>query len=117
MANRSAASLNAPRLDDAVVAEAVRLLAETCRPERIYLFGSVPRGEATADSDYDFMVVVPDDAPPELKDDRRAFRALASLAAPMDVLVWTRSEFDRRLHLRASLPSTVVREGILLYGS
>jgi hypothetical protein len=39
------------------------------------------------------------------------------LGAALDLLVWTRAEFDSRLHLRASLPSTVQREGKLLYGA
>jgi hypothetical protein len=31
------------------------------------------------------------------------------------VLVWSRTAFDRRRHLRASLPATILREGRLLY--
>ncbi|HBY97228.1 MAG TPA: DNA polymerase III subunit beta, partial [Chloroflexi bacterium] len=34
-----------------------------------------------------------------------------------DVLVWPRQTFDERLHLRASLPATIVREGKLLYAA
>jgi uncharacterized protein len=34
-------------------------------PSPFYLFGSKARGEAGPDSDYDLMVIVPDDAPPE----------------------------------------------------
>lgn len=102
---------------DAVLSEAVRLLVDACQPERIYLFGSAARGEATPDSDYDFMVVVPDDAPPEHKNDLRAYEALVELPIPKDVLVWTRSQFDCRLPLKASLPATIVREGKLLYES
>jgi predicted nucleotidyltransferase len=33
------------------------------KPVRIYLFGSVARGDDGPDSDLDFLVVVPDDAP------------------------------------------------------
>jgi hypothetical protein len=29
--------------------------------------------------------------------------------------VWAKSAFERRLHVVASLPATVAREGILLY--
>lgn len=39
------------------------------RPDRIYLFGSAARGDAAPDSDYDFMVVLPDDTPREIRDD------------------------------------------------
>ena len=46
---------------DPVLTEVVRRLVEAYSPERIYLFGSVARGEAGPDSDYDIMVIVPDD--------------------------------------------------------
>jgi Nucleotidyltransferase domain len=48
---------------DPMLAEIVRSLIEAYQPERIYLFGSLARGEGGPDSDYDLMVVVPDDAP------------------------------------------------------
>ena len=68
-------------------------------------------------SDYDLMVVVPDHAPPELKDCDLAYRALRGLGIAKDLLVWTHSEFEKRLHLKASLPSTIVREGKLLHAA
>jgi len=33
------------------------------------------------------------------------------------VVVWTRSAFDSRVHLAASLPATVMREGKLLHAA
>ncbi len=107
--------LAAPSVDSPVLAEIVRRLVEVYRPERIYLFGSAARGEATVDSDYDLMVIVPDDTPPELRRGVRAYEAFRGIKASADVMVWTRTAFDERLQLRASLPSTVVREGRLLY--
>ena len=104
-----------PSADDLVLAEIVRRLVQAYHPERIYLFGSAARGEAGPDSDYDIMVVVPDGSAPELRECDLAYRTLRGLRVAKDVLVWTRSEFDRRLHLRASLPSTVLRDGKLLY--
>lgn len=86
-------------------------------PELIYLFGSAARGEATADSDYDLLIVVPDVSPPALRRARKGYEALWGLGVPVDVVVWTRGDFDERLHLRASLPATVVREGILLHAA
>jgi len=106
-----------PSADDPIVAEIVRRLVELYRPERIYLFGSAARGEAAPDSDYDFMVVVSDDTPREIRETRAVFRALFDIGAPIDVLVWTRQEFDKRLHLRVSFPSAIVREGKLLYAA
>jgi len=63
------------------------------------------------------MVVVPDGTPREVRETKLVFKELFDIDAPIDVLVWTREEFDKRLHLRVSLPSTVVGEGKLLYGA
>ena len=63
------------------------------------------------------MIVVSDDAPPEFQDCRLGYQALSGLGIAKDILVWKRGEFDKRLHLKASLPSTVVEEGMLLYAS
>lgn len=106
-----------PGLEDLVLAEIVHRLVEAFHPERIYLFGSQARGEAGLDSDYDIMVVVPDSAPPECRRSRLAYEALWGTGAAADVLVWTRGAFESRLHLRASLPSTVLSEGKLLYAA
>jgi predicted nucleotidyltransferase len=107
--------MKAHSADDPVLAEVVRRLAHAYRPERIYLFGSTARGEAGADSDYDLMVIVPDESSPEYRSCDLAYRVLRGLRVAKDVLVWPRTEFEKRLHLNASLPSTVLREGRLLY--
>jgi uncharacterized protein len=101
--------------NDQTLAELVRRLAEAFEPERIYLFGSKARGETGPDSDYDFLVVVPDESPPERQRSRLAYQALRGTRTAADVLVWTKQAFESRLHLPASLPATVVREGKLLY--
>ena len=49
--------------DDPALAEAVRRPIAVYQPERICLFGSVARGDAGPYSDYELLVVVPDDAP------------------------------------------------------
>lgn len=103
--------------EDARLQEIVRRLVAAFEPERVYLFGSRARDEDHADSDYDLMVVVPDSHPPHRQKSRLAYQALRGTGVAADVLVWTKSEFDSRLHLRASLPSTIVKDGRLLHGS
>lgn len=104
-------------VEDPILREIVGRLVEALCPDRIYLFGSHARGDAGPDSDYDLLVVVSDDSPPERRSSRLAYQALWSVGRSGDVLVTTRREFERRLHLRASLPSTVLREGRLLYAA
>jgi len=102
---------------DRIVRKVVDGLVTIYRPERVYLFGSRARGDAGPDSDYDFLLVVSDSAPPELLRSAPAYEVLWSLKAAADVVVWTHTEFEKRLHLRASLPATVIREGRLLYAA
>ncbi|GEJ59496.1 nucleotidyltransferase domain-containing protein [Anaeromyxobacter diazotrophicus] len=102
------------RRDDPVLEELVRRLRAAYQPERVYLFGSRARGESGPDSDYDLLLVVPDDAPPERRRAKLAYRALRGTGVAADVLVWTRSAFDERLSVVASLPATVAREGALV---
>ena len=106
-----------PSADDPILAEVVRRLQELHHPEQIYLFGSAGRGESSPDNDYDLMVVVPDSTPGSLRDSGRAYKAIWRLGVATDVLVWTHSDFEDRLQLKASLPSTIRREGKLLYAA
>lgn len=103
--------------NDPVLAEIVRRLVEAYQPERIYLFGSRARGDPGPDSDYDLIVIVSDDAPPDRRRSRLAYQVLRGTGRAADVLVWTRTSFDSRLHLRASLPATIVAEGALLHAA
>ena len=102
---------------DPILTAIIERLVEIYHPERIYLFGSAARGDASPDSDYDLLIVVPDATPPASLDTGPAYRALWRLGAAVDLLVWTRGQFESRLHLRASLPATVLREGRLLYAA
>ena len=110
-------SFQTPTAGDPALAEVVRRLVEAYRPLRVYLFGSVARGDAGPDSDYDILLVVPDDAPPERRDSHLAYEVVWGAGTAADVLVCTSEYFESRLPLKASLPATVVREGRLLHGA
>lgn len=92
----------------------VRLIVAQFHPERIVLFGSHGRGDASRDSDIDLLVVMP------LNGSKRERRleiqmALRNVRFPKDVLVATPAEW----RLQKNIPGTVVwpahREGIVLY--
>jgi predicted nucleotidyltransferase len=107
----------AVELADARLAEVMRRLVAALQPERIYLFGSRARGEATPESDYDVLVVVSQTPDEPYHLERRAYSALVGLATPVDVVVMSRERFERRRMVAASLPATVEREGKLLYAA
>ncbi|MCC7107424.1 MAG: nucleotidyltransferase domain-containing protein [Chloroflexi bacterium] len=104
-------------VEEPLLAEAVKRLVDAFAPERIYLFGSRARGDASEDSDYYLFVIVPASDLPHVRRAQVAHLALRDLGAPKDVVVWTREEFERYLPVVTSLPATVAREGRLLYAA
>jgi predicted nucleotidyltransferase len=100
-----------------LLAGLVERLVDAYQPDRIYLFGSKARGDAGPDSDFDLLIIVPDTAVPDRKNSRLAYESLRGTGTAADVLVLTRSAFESRLHLVASLPATVAREGRLLHAA
>jgi hypothetical protein len=92
-------------------------LVEYFQPVRIYLFGSAARGDSGPDSDLDFCVVLPDDAPESLYRPG-IHRALWGVGTAADVVRFPVADFDARAaHVASSLPAAVLREGRLLYDS
>ncbi len=103
---------------DQAIEEITRRLVEFYRPEKVYLFGSVARGDDGPDSDLDFCVVVPDDTPAAKFRAGATCGVLADIVTAADVIPWRRTDFERRAAwVKASLPATIVREGQLLYES
>jgi predicted nucleotidyltransferase len=74
--------------------EIVDCIREHFQPEKIILFGSYARGEATEDSDLDLLVVAETDLPP-----RERFptvsRLLGEYPVAFDVILKTPEEFHR----------------------
>ncbi|HEY5792716.1 MAG TPA: nucleotidyltransferase domain-containing protein [Chthoniobacterales bacterium] len=99
------------------ISRTVENLRKGLDPEAIYLFGSYARGEETPDSDVDFLVIVPHSDLPRYRRSQIAREIAADARLPKDILVLTREEWQRGLRVPVSLPSTVRREGRLLYGN
>ena len=101
---------------DEAIREITRRLVEFYQPVRIYLFGSVARGDDGPDSDLDFLVVVPDDIDPEKLRTGAVYSYVSGSGYAKDIIPWRKTDFEARAaHVVASLPATVVREGRVLY--
>lgn len=72
----------------------VERIVESLRPEEIWLFGSRAEGRARPDSDYDLLVVLPDDAPESALDLTKAWELTCGLGIPADLVPCTRSDFE-----------------------
>ncbi len=90
-------------------------LTEALGPDRIYLFGSYARGEAGPDSDLDFLVVVPRSTKSRYQRAVEARGFVRDIVVPKDIIVLTRTEWEREIKAPCSLSSTVLREGIALH--
>jgi uncharacterized protein len=99
------------------LAEVVRRLVERFQPDRIYRFGSRARGDATEDSDYDLLMVVPSSNKSVVEQMVEARMAVSHIKLPTEIIVFTRDRFERHAPVVASLAASVVREGKLLYAA
>lgn len=104
-------------MSDPILTEVVRRLVAELRPERIYLFGSRARGDATGDSDYDLMILLPYPVDQPYPLEVQALRALRDLHLAVDTLVMSGDRFEWLSGAAASLPATIKREGRLLYAA
>lgn len=101
---------------DAATREATERLVNMLHPEKIILFGSHAWGTPHESSDLDLFVIVgASDLPPH-KRAQAAYRSLAGLGMPCDVLVYTHEEVERIRRVKASLTRRVLEEGKVLYG-
>jgi len=89
-------------------------IVQRFHPVRVVLFGSHARGTATAESDVDLLVVLP-----QIADKRRTTvdirRALGDLPVSKDIVVTTPDEIARRGDLIGSVLRPALREGKVVY--
>jgi predicted nucleotidyltransferase len=98
----------------------VRLLddvVQTLNPLAIYLFGSRAEGRASPTSDYDLVVILPDDAPEEALDVVKASAAGRRAKVPADIIPTTREVFLACRGNLSTLEGVAQARGVLVYGS
>jgi len=106
------------RVSEQLIEEMVRTIVDEVDPRRIYLFGSSARGDQTADSDVDFLIVEDEgfglgrNRWSELK---RIRKALRPFRVPKDILVYSQEEFETWERSVNHIVARAAREGKLLY--
>jgi predicted nucleotidyltransferase len=90
------------------------LLIEAAKPNRIIMFGSQARGEASEDSDFDVMVVE-EAVPDRVGEMVRLNRLVRSLAIPVDLLVVSAEKFNYWCDTPGNVYFEAATEGEVLY--
>ena len=101
------------------IREMTRRFVEVLHPVKIILFGSYAKDTYREDSDYDFYIIMPDEATEQKMFDATtaAYWAIDSMRErkAVDILMHTQSHFEyRKTH--PTMEKVVDREGVVLYG-
>jgi uncharacterized protein len=91
-----------------------RDMAITSNAERVILFGSYARGDATEHSDVDLLFIAESDLP-RFKRSRALYKLLKPYPFAMDIVVYTPQEIEKGKKSKVSFVSTVLKEGETLY--
>jgi HEPN domain-containing protein len=92
-------------------------VVEYFKPQRVILFGSRARGEATRDSDIDLLVIVDDDTPAEKLNWKAGYEAHPSYIRAADVFPMRAETFERNRNIVGTLAAEADTDGIVVYGS
>ena len=95
----------------------VRRVVEVMEPLQVWLFGSRAEGRARPDSDYDLLVVVPDDASEELFDPLRVWQIGRDAGVHADIVPCTQHDFEEERHEVDSLPRAATIRGRMLHST
>jgi len=97
-------------IDDQRLKRAIDRLVAALNPRLIYLFGSRARGDHTADSDYDLLVVTD-----EALSYEEVYEPVFGTGARCDVVPCTPEELWDARHNAGGVLRDVLHEGVLLY--
>lgn len=89
-------------------------MAIAVHAERVILFGSHARGDATEHSDVDLMIIAESDLP-RFKRSRKLYKLIKPHPFAMDLVVYTPQEIEKGKKSKVSFVSTVLQEGKTLY--
>ena len=102
--------------DNVEIREIVDAILSAVQVLEIYIFGSFATGMATADSDFDFYVVIPDDS---IRAREATWKIRECLIGKqkrgLDMLVGTKSKFNK-FKDTYSIENEVLQTGVKLYG-
>ena len=96
----------------------VRLIVNAVDPEKVILFGSQSRGDATPQSDVDLVVIEAgsfDATRSRLKEEARLYKTLARVRVRKDILVYSAADVEYWKDSLNYVLARALREGRVLY--
>jgi len=94
------------------ISEIAKVIKDEFNPSRLFLFGSRANGNSHEDSDYDFVVVIPENKKSRLQNMERARNILHEKCdISADVFVYSQAEFDEWKNELNSIPETAMNTG------
>ncbi|MFP4686597.1 MAG: nucleotidyltransferase domain-containing protein [bacterium] len=96
--------------------EIINIIRQTTTPLKIILFGSAATDEMGPNSDFDLLVVVPDDIP-RLKTAKNIYRNKLGTGFAADIIVVTKSELEKYKNSPGLIYQKALNEGKLLYAA
>ena len=95
------------------IKEFVKKVVAQFHPQRVILFGSYAYGKPTADSDVDLLVVMPHKGHPAVQ--ASEIRKHVRAGFPMDLVVRSPKEIQRRLAMDDFFISEIMERGRAIY--
>lgn len=101
-------------IENTKINDIVNTIAVRFNPDKIILFGSYANGNPNNSSDLDLLIVKDTDQPRH----KRSFefqKALIGTMIPLDILVYTKKEFEIEKDEKKSFLNSVIKTSKILY--
>ncbi|MDQ1284392.1 MAG: uncharacterized protein QG620_740 [Patescibacteria group bacterium] len=99
---------------EARIPEIKEKIVKEINPKKIILFGSYAWGNPNEDSDVD-LLVIQDSEEPRRERQITLRKKLFGIEVPMDIIIYTPEELEKRLSIRDVFMRKIFRDGKLLY--
>ena len=117
-AGRLSGSTGMEPVTEELLGRMVRLIVNEVDPEKVILFGSRGRGDATPESDVDLVVIEAgafDETRSRLREEARLYKVLAGVRVRKDILVYSAEDVDYWRDSLNYVLARALREGRVLY--
>jgi len=101
-------------IDESKINNIVNRIAKEYDPAKVILFGSYANGNYTQNSDLDLLIIKDTDLPKQ-KRNFDIYKLLRGSMIPIDILVYTQSEFDEENLNKYSFLHSAIKNSKIMY--